>query len=154
MFLLCYEGCSYFTTLDHNVRGRYWWYASKSWTFPPIICYILLLCDKWQQRSDMINMRQTWKFIWSKGLPLNSSVWKKMAPTDIIDACWTVMETNQWMRAQWRGGWCVSAETVATVGNLCWCRLGLVMVVTILKQCFVAEIFLYQTVLFCSLYLL
>ena len=29
--------------------GRCWWYCNMGWTFPPIFCYVLLLCDRWQQ---------------------------------------------------------------------------------------------------------
>ena len=28
-----------------DFRDEWWWYGSRSWTFPPIFCYILLLCD-------------------------------------------------------------------------------------------------------------
>ena len=48
-------GCSesyayYFIMLACNIRGR-WWYGSRGWTFPPILCGMLLLCDRWQQRD-------------------------------------------------------------------------------------------------------
>jgi len=38
---------------------------------------------------------------------------RKMAPTDFVDAYWTVMETNHWMWAQQGDGWRVSAAVTA-----------------------------------------
>ena len=71
----------------------------------------------WQKRC------LTWKFTWSKGVPLNSSVKKKNAPIDIH---WCLLnrtvETKQWMWAQWGSGWCFIGVATATVGYLCWCR--------------------------------
>lgn len=34
---------------------------------------------------------------------------KKLHPLTFIDTCWILMETEQLMRAQWGGEWCVSA---------------------------------------------
>jgi len=61
-----------------------------------------------------------WNCTWSKGVRLNSSVWKKWHTLTFIGACWTLMEIKQWMWAQWGSGWSVSAVTTATVGHLCW----------------------------------
>ena len=41
--------------LAHDIRGRCWWYGSMGWTFPLIVCSILLLCDRWQQRGSLTN---------------------------------------------------------------------------------------------------
>ena len=65
-------GCSesnafYFMMLAHHVRGWCWWYFSRSWTSPPIFCYVLLPCNKRHQRSSLTEQCLTWKFIWSKG---------------------------------------------------------------------------------------
>ena len=98
--------------LAQDIRGRYWRYGSRGWTFPPIFHYIFLLCDKWQQRGSLTKWHLIWECRWSKGVSLNSSMWKKWHPLTFIDACWTFVETKQWMWAQWGGGWCVS--TVAT----------------------------------------
>jgi len=65
------------------VRSGCWWYGSKGWTFPTIFCYILLLCDRWQQRSNMTKWCLTWECIWSKGMSLNSSMQEKTALIDI-----------------------------------------------------------------------
>jgi len=42
---------SYFIMLDHNIKGECWWYSSRGWTFPKISHYILLPCNRWQQRA-------------------------------------------------------------------------------------------------------
>ena len=71
--------------LTHDIRGRWWWYGSTGWTFPPTFHYILLLCDRWQQRGSLTNWHLTWKCMWNKGegVSLNSPMWKKMALIDI-----------------------------------------------------------------------
>ena len=110
----CSEGnVSYFIMLADNIRGGCWWYSSRGWTFPPILCYILLLCNRWQQRGSLTEWCLTWKHRWSKGVELNSSMWKKKHPLTLIDICWTFMETKQWVWAQWGGGWCFSAAVTA-----------------------------------------
>ena len=102
-----YKGCSEsnassFTVLTHNTRG--WWYGSRDWMFPPIFRYILLPCDRWQQRDSPTEQHQTQKCLWRKGVSLNSSMWKKWHPLTFIDACWPFMETNKWTWAQWGVG--------------------------------------------------
>jgi len=42
---------SHFIMLAHNIRGGYWWYSSRNWTFLTIFHYILLPCNRWQQRD-------------------------------------------------------------------------------------------------------
>jgi len=108
--------------LTHGIRGRYWWYSSSDWTFPPTFHCMLLLCDRWQQRGTLTQWRLTWKCVWNKGVSLNSSMWKKWHPLTFIDACWTFMETKQWMWAQWGSRWCFSAMAIVTVGHLHWSR--------------------------------
>jgi len=122
-----YELCSKsntscFITLAHAVRGRRWWYSSRGWTFPPIFYSMLLLCDRWQQRGALTQWHLTWKCIWSKGVALNSSMWKTSLPLSFIDACWMFMEIKQWKWAHRGSGWCLSAVATVTVGHLCWCR--------------------------------
>ena len=39
--------------LARNIRGECWCYGSRGWTFLPIFHYILLPCDRWQQRSSL-----------------------------------------------------------------------------------------------------
>ena len=87
----------------HYFRGGWWWYSSRGWTFLPIFCCILLLCDRWWQRSSLTKWLLTWKFIWSKNASLNSSMQKKWHPLTFINANWIFMEAKQWMGAQ-RGG--------------------------------------------------
>ena len=39
---------------------------------------------------------------------------KKCNPLTFISAFWKFLETKQWVRAEWGGGWCVSALATAT----------------------------------------
>ena len=119
--LFLYKGCSennasYFIMFAQKVISRSRWCKSRGWTFPTIFCYILFLCDRWQQRGCMTDWCLTWKCIWREGASLNSSTWKKTA---LIDIHWCLlnveMETKQWMSAHFGGGWCISAVVTATV---------------------------------------
>jgi len=83
-----YEGCSesnasYFIMLAHDIRGRWWWY---SWTFPPVSHYILMACNRWQQRGSLTKWHPTWKCICSKGVELNSSMKKKWCISAVVTA--------------------------------------------------------------------
>ena len=112
----CSEGnVSYFIMLADNIRGGCWWYSSRGWTFPPIFCYILLLCNRWQQRGSLTEWHLTWKCGWSKGGSLNSSMQKIVAPLKFN------VNGDQWVWAQWGCGWCVSTVAAVTVGHLFWC---------------------------------
>lgn len=44
---------SYLFTLAHNVKGRWWWYGSRGWTFSPVFHSMLLLCYRWQLRGSL-----------------------------------------------------------------------------------------------------
>ena len=86
-----YEGYSesnalYAIMLAYGVRGRCWWYGSRGWNLPPVFSYMLLTWDKWQQRRSLTKWRLTWKCLWSKGVSLNSSMWKKWHPLALIYA--------------------------------------------------------------------
>jgi len=72
------SNASYFITLVHNIRGRWWGYG-RGWTYLLYSYYILFLCNR-QQQVSLIECCLTWNCAWSKGVSLNSS---KMAPTDI-----------------------------------------------------------------------
>jgi len=122
-----YEGCaettaSCFIILAHDVRGRYWWYGSRGWTFPPIFHYMLLPCDRWQYRGSLTEWCLTWKSVWSKDVTEFLHAEKKWHPLTFINSCWTFMKTKHWMWAQWGSGWCGSAVVTSTVAHLCWCR--------------------------------
>ena len=91
-----YEGCSernasYFIMSAHDIRGGCWWYDSRARNFPPTFLYMLLPCNRWQQRGRLTKWCLTRKYIRSKGVELNSSTWKN-APTDIcqhlLNICW------------------------------------------------------------------
>ena len=123
MHVCCSESnASYFMMLAHNVTCGCWWNGSRSWTFPPTLHYILLPCDRWQQSSSLTKWRLPWKCIWSKCMSLNSSMWKKWHMLPFIDACWTFVESKQWMWAQWGSGWCASVVATMTVAHLHWCK--------------------------------
>ena len=80
--------------LAHDIRGRCWWYGGREWIFLPRFHYILLLCDRWQQRGSMTEWHLTWKCLWSKGVSINSSMWKRLRPLTLIDACWILWKPN------------------------------------------------------------
>jgi len=94
----------YFIMLAHSIKGRCFWYGSRGWTFPPTFYYILLLCDRWQQRSSLAKWCLTWESEWNKDVELNSSM-KKWHPLTFINTCWTFMETRQLMWTQWGHEW-------------------------------------------------
>jgi len=70
------SNASYFIMSAHDIRGGCWWYGNRVWTFPPIFHYVLLPCDRWQQRDSQTKWHLTWKCIWSKGVSLNPFMWK------------------------------------------------------------------------------
>ena len=108
--------------LAHDVRGRWWWYDSRGWTFPPVPCYMLLPWDRWLQRGSLTKWYLTWKCTWSKHLSFNSSMWNKWHPLTFTDACWTFMGPKQWRWAQWGTGWCISVVATVIEHSICWCR--------------------------------
>lgn len=75
--------------------GGCWWYGRRGCTFPPILCYILLLSNRWQQSGSLIKCHLAWKYIRSKGVSLNFFMWKKLRPLTFIVSCWKCMETKQ-----------------------------------------------------------
>ena len=42
-----------------NVKGWWWWYDSRSGTFLLLFHYVLLPCDRWQQRSSLTRWHLT-----------------------------------------------------------------------------------------------
>jgi len=115
-----YEGCSgsndpYVIMLANNIRGECWWYGSRGWTFPPTLhCIPLLSHARQQQKGYLKNWGLMWKCGWSKGVSLNFSTRETLHPWTFTDACWTFMEIQWWMWAQWNSGWCISAVAIAT----------------------------------------
>ena len=67
--------------LAHNVRDR-WWYGSRGWTFDqyPVTC---CCCVTDGSRGAVWHSGG-----WSKGVSLNSSMWKKWHALAIINCCW------------------------------------------------------------------
>ena len=109
--------------LAHGIRGRFWWYGSRDWTFLLIFHCTLLLCGRWQQTGSLTEWCLRWECTWIKAVSLNSSVWKKWHPVTFSKHWWAFLDTSQWMWAQWGGGWCVSAVVTTTLGHLRWYRL-------------------------------
>ena len=59
------------------------WSGSRGCTFPPIFCYFLLLCDRWQQTGSLTHWHLTQ--VWMKQrCVLELLHAEKMAPTDIL----------------------------------------------------------------------
>ena len=94
----------FFFMLTCHVRERCWWYDSRDWTLLQELHYVFLLCDRWQQRGSLTKWHLKWQCEQSKGVELNSSIWKKWRPLTFISACWMLMETKKWRWAQWSGG--------------------------------------------------
>ena len=135
------SNASYFIMLSHDARGGCWWDSRRGWTFSPIFHYVLLLCDRWQQRGSLAQWCLIWKCVWSKGVALNSSVQNKWHPPTVIDACWTAVETKQWKLEQGGCEWCVSIVATAQMFISMTRRLlfiagknAYLIVVTILKS--------------------
>ena len=57
---------------------------------------------------------------WSKGVELNSCMSKKRYPLTSAVACWTFVETKQWLWAQEGSGWCISAVLTVVDAHLFW----------------------------------
>lgn len=68
--------------LRHNIMCR-------GWTFLPVFHYMLQPCDEWQQRGSLTEWHLMWQCVWSNGMELNSSRWKKLYPPTFINSCWT-----------------------------------------------------------------
>jgi len=47
------SNASHFIMFIHNIRSGCWWYGSLWWTFPSRFHYLLLLCNRWQQRGSL-----------------------------------------------------------------------------------------------------
>jgi len=61
----------------------------------------MLPCDRWQKKGSMTKWCLTWKWVWRKGVELNCSMQKKIAP---IDTYWYLMNIS--------GDWTVDVSTV------------------------------------------
>ena len=135
-----------FMVLAHDVRGRCWWYGSRGWTFPPVSHYMLLPCDRWQQRGNLTKWRLSWKCVWSKGVSLNSSMEKK-APIDIYRCLLHMyghqtveLNTVMWWVMHFSSDNCRSSPLLQTIVSVACRRLFItgenaqLMVVTMLKN--------------------
>jgi len=92
--------------LAHDLRDGCWWYGCRGWSFPPIFCFILLLCDGWQQRVSLAKWYLTGKqryvieFLHEE---------KKSHSLTFINTWWRFMENKEWTWTKWGSGWCISA---------------------------------------------
>ena len=67
--------------------------------------------------------------VWQTGIwhgsEYEAKVWNWIPPLENNGTHWhcrALMETRQWMWAQWIDGWCISAVATRTMGHLHWCR--------------------------------
>ena len=119
------SNASCFIMLAYDIRGGCWWYGSRCngilvGRFNMFLCCVHLR-NIWLWRGSLTEWCLTWKCIWSKDMSLNSSMWKKRHTLSFIGPCWTFIETKEWTRTQWGGGWCVSkvAPVVNSAGTDC-----------------------------------
>jgi len=147
----------------HDIRRGCWWYGSRGWTFPPMFHYVLLLCDRWQQRGTLTELQAMQKCRWRKGVALNSSMWKSWHRlTSLLleeclcrqnrgcepneELCGMFQQWQQWQWVTWHRFWQVwHAGSCLSLEKNAW-----LMVVSMLKNSI--SYLLYQTVLLCSLY--
>ena len=73
----CSESNASHVMLAHDVRGRWWWYGSRRWAFLQILCYMLLLCDRWKQKGSLAEWHLIWWCSQNTDVELNSSMWGK-----------------------------------------------------------------------------
>ena len=113
---ICFKSnASYFTMSYHTNRGGCWQYGSRDWTFPMILHFMSLPCDRWQQRGSLTKWCLTWKSRWNRDVELNSSIWKKLCLLTFISACWT--------DACWRpSSGCEHSEVVGSAFQQWWCQ--------------------------------
>ena len=157
--------------LTHNVRGGWWWYGSRSCIFSPVCHYVLLPCDRWQQRDSRTKWHLTWNWYETK-------LWNWMPPCGKIGTHWhssTLAECfwrpnsgcehsevlcgvfHHWWQQQWQ--WVTSTgaeicERGRQILGLRWQKCITNGGYYVGKWCSVAENLLYQIVLFCYFYLL
>ena len=118
-----YESCSksnasYVMMLAHHVRGRWWWYGSTGWTFPPVFHYIIAMRQMAAEgHSDKVapDMEVDIKqrcVIELLHVEKNGTYWHSLMLSENLSRPNSGCE-------QWGDGWCISA--VAAVSHLCWC---------------------------------
>jgi len=83
---------------------------------PANIPLFFLACDRWRQSSSLRKWHLTWKCM--KPKYVTKFLWvEKWYSLKFTNICWTFMETNKWMWAQWNGRLCVSAVMTVTWKN-------------------------------------
>ena len=94
-----------------------WW---KGLTFLPLSHYILMSFNRGQQRGSLTRWHLSCRCWWSKGVSLNSSVWKKWHPLSFINSWWKFVEIRQWVLTQWGSEWCAPAVVRAIWQAILW----------------------------------
>jgi len=83
------------------------------WNIPLVLCFH---CCVTNGSSETVWQNGAWHGSADEAKVSHySSMQKKRHPLTSINACWTFLETKQWMWAHWGSGWCVSAAVTATV---------------------------------------
>ena len=156
--------------LAQNIEGECWWYDTTGWTFPQRFHYILLPCDRWQQRDSLTKWQLTLKCERSKDVLCSSSIWKKLHLFDVhqylLNVCRDqtadVSTVRQWVvcfsiHNSWECVVFADADFfkhgVQTLVH-CWWKCIASSGDYVEKLYSVAENLLYQLVLMWSLYLL
>ena len=136
------------------------------WTFLPIFCCILLLCDRWQQKGSLTKWCLMWNCEWSKGVELNVYMQKKWHSVILAKRLWRsncgCQNSEQWVlyfsSLTVRAAVKQSPPLVQFFMSVAWSLLFIagesayLMMVTMLKNCFAVENLLYQIVLLSSLH--
>ena len=122
------KGCSEsnascFMVLAHSSRGRYWWYGIRGWTFPPAFCYMLLPCDRWDQRGSLTEWHLSWKCRRSKGMELNYSMCKNGTHWHLSMFAECLWRPNSRCERNEAVGGVLQQWWQKTVGHLCYTLL-------------------------------
>ena len=175
MLIQCYKSCSEsnvscFIMFTRYVRIRCWWYGSRNWTFPQVFHYVLLLCNRWQQRdwmtSDMevdvdVKPRCVTVFLYKEKMALTdiSRLFLNVYGDQIVDVDavrqWVVcfISGNCSMKDKPHSGW-LCRFFKGSMQDLVhhWWKITVDGGDCVEKEHFVGENLLYQIMFLCSLY--
>lgn len=102
------SNASIFIMLEHDIRGR-WWYGSRRWTFLTIFQFILLPCDRQQQKGRLTNCVWYGSMDEAKGCHWDPPCRKKYAPNVIHQHLLSIVEdqTVDVSAVRCWVGWCL-----------------------------------------------
>ena len=155
--------------MAYDTRAGCQQYGSRGRTFPPM-CSVRFSFDTTDGSRGAVWQNSIWhgnKYEAKRHVMELFHAERKWHSLALINACWMILETKQWMWAKWGGAWCISAVVTAKVvtsHGADFYKRGIQAVVHhwqkmhnggtyIVKWCFVAENLLYL-VLLCSSHLL